>query len=214
LNTLIVIPNYNHNTPCSLLLNKLSSYDILVIDDGSNDIFKFENNQLNTKIIRNSVNRGKGYCIKKAAKYAKSKNYSHILTIDADLQHSPKFIDDFLKFNKHDFVYGKRNFNKNMPISRKISNYLTSKVTSYICNSEISDSQCGYRLYNLNLFNGLKSLEDGYQFETEILLKKINRHSLVSYVDITTVYNKNGSSISNIHDTMKFIILIVRNILK
>ena len=98
-----------------------------------------------------------------------------------------------------------------MPTSRKISNYLTSRLISYICNSEISDSQCGYRLYNLNLFKDLKSLEDGYQFETEILLKKINRHSSVSYVDITTIYNKNGSSISNIYDTMKFIILIKKS---
>jgi len=215
LKTLLVIPNYNHSSSCSILIGKLPQYSKLVVDDGSTIPFKNKVKSSNVIIVRNSKNMGKGYSIKKAAKYAISNQYSHILTIDADMQHDPIYIEDFINYDKNsDLVYGKRNFKINMPFLRKSSNYITSKIISHLCRSNIYDTQCGYRLYNLELFKSLDSKENGYHFETEILLMKINKHSNIEYVNISTIYNGSKSHINNILDTVKFLILIIKNIFK
>ena len=213
--TLIVIPNYNHSSSCSILIGKLPQYSLLVVDDGSTIPFINKIKSSKVIILRNSINMGKGYSIKKAAKYAISNQYSHILTIDADMQHDPIYIEDFINYDKNsDLVYGKRNFKINMPFLRKSSNYITSKIISHLCRLNIYDTQCGYRLYNLELFKNLDSKENGYHFETEILLMKINKHSNIKYVDISTIYNGSKSHINNILDTVKFLILIIKNIFK
>jgi hypothetical protein len=215
LKTLLVIPNYNHSSSCTILIGKLPQCNILVVDDGSRIPFTNEANSSKVIIVRNSKNMGKGYSIKKAAKYAISNYYSHILTIDADLQHDPIYIEKFINNStQYDLIYGKRNFTINMPFLRNISNSITSIIISFFCQLRIYDTQCGYRLYDLELFKKLDSREDGYQFETEILLKKINKYSLVKYVEISTIYNGSKSHINNLLDTIKFVILIIKNIFK
>jgi len=211
--TLVVIPCYNHEKLCNQLLSNINNHHILIIDDCSSNILSIQKNNNHIKVYRNKTNKGKGYCIKYAANYALTNSFTHILVIDADLQHDPSKIDDFINnANDHIFVYGKRNFRNPMPIIRRFSNYLTSFIISIYCKKWIYDSQCGYRLYNLKIFKNLNSKEDGYLFESEILLKKINKNSSIKHVDIPTIYNKGKSYINNINDTLKFIRLIVNNI--
>ena len=213
--TLLVIPNYNHSISCNTLIDKLALYDTLIIDDGSTIPFQNKSKYSKSIILRNSINRGKGYSIKKAANFAISKHYTHILTIDADLQHDPIFLEKFIsEIKDNDFIYGKRNFSINMPVLRKLSNTITSKIISYYCDKDILDSQCGYRIYNLDLFKNLNSEEHGYHFETEILLKKINKYSKIRYVEISTIYNGSKSHINNILDTIKFVKLVIKSIYK
>lgn len=215
MNTLIVIPCYNHNDLCNSLLLNIKKHQILIIDDGSDIKFELDVPINNCIIQRNNTNKGKGYAIKLSAEYAIKNNFTHILVIDADMQHDPSKIDSFINNNYNfDLVYGKREFNSNMPYLRRLSNSITSFIISIYCKKSIKDSQCGYRLYNLDLFNNLKSDEDGYQFETEILLKKIDKSSNIKFVNIPTIYNKSHSYIHNFADTYKFIKLIVRNIIR
>jgi len=213
LNLLIVIPCYNHHQSSSKLISLISTeYKILLIDDGSSGKYIF-NTQENLYIHNNPTNLGKGKCIKFAAKYAIKNNFTHILVIDADLQHDPKFIPDFINKSENKLlVYGKRDFNNNMPLLRKLSNTITSFMLSKICNVDIYDTQCGYRLYDLSIFDKLKSKENGYIFESEILLKTINNKKQIDYVNINTIYNKSTSSINKIKDTLNFIKLILTNI--
>ena len=79
MNTLIVIPCYNHNDLCNNLISKIKIYNILVIDDGSDIKFKIISSLNNSTLIRNEVNKGKGYCIKKGAQYAINNNYTHMV---------------------------------------------------------------------------------------------------------------------------------------
>ena len=77
---LLVIPCYNHNKYLADLLKKIRKYyndDILIIDDGSSCSIKIK--QSNLDIIRNDINKGKGFSIIKAAKYAIDNKYSHII---------------------------------------------------------------------------------------------------------------------------------------
>lgn len=216
--TLIVIPAYN--TQNSLLdvllgLQDKCSNDILVVDDGS-DKALYVNNEVknNVVLVANDKNRGKGYSLKKAIKYAQDNKYTHMVTIDSDMQHNPDFIGKFIKSNSEfDIVFGKRSFKSPMPFHRMLSNKITSMIISFLIKNKIEDSQCGYRKYKLSIFENIELLENGYQFESEVLLKCLNSKSLISNINIETLYPENNKSyMNNSKDTYKFVKLIIRQI--
>ena len=213
MNVLIVIPCYNHNKSSSRLVSLINKkYNILLIDDGSSHEYQYEN-QSNLNVYRNKINKGKGYCIKFAANYAKRNQFTHILVIDADLQHNPKFIDQFIdKSNKRKIIYGRRKFDNKMPFLRILSNTISSYIISLLCNVKIYDTQCGYRLYDVNIFEKINSKQNGYIFESEIFLKCISKNHHIDYVNIDTIYNNSVSSINKIKDSIIFIKLILKNL--
>ena len=215
MNLLIVIPSYNHSKYLPELLRNLINYNVLIIDDGSHVPISSNLIKNNINLVRNNKNRGKGYSIKKAANYAKNNKFTHILTIDSDMQHKTEDVKTFISNIKNNvLIYGYRSNYKNMPYLRILSNNITTYLISKTCKKKIYDSQCGYRLYDLCLFENLYSKEDGYQFESEILLKKININSKIDYVNIETVYNNSPSYFSKIQDTFKFIKMYINIILK
>ena len=61
-------------------------------------------------------------------------------------------------------------------------------------------------------FNNLYYNEDGYLFESEVLLKSINHREQIDFVEIPTIYNNSKSHINKIFDTYNFIKLIITNI--
>ena len=99
------------------------------------------------------LNRGKGYSLRKAFKLCIDKNYKFAITLDADGQHDPSLINDFVnKDNRTDIIIGARKISYPMPLHRRFSNFITSFLLSVRCGINIQDSQCGYRKYNLETF--------------------------------------------------------------
>ena len=85
------------------------------------------------------------------------------------------------------------------------------KYLNTLVKNRIFDSQCGYRRYKISLLSDKEFKENGFQFESEILLKCINKDISIKHIDIPTIYNNSKSSIKNISDTFKFIKLIGRH---
>ena len=111
-------------------------------------------------------------------------------------------------------LIGIRKFEKDMPYHRRISNKLTSLIISFLSSETIKDSQCGYRRYKLNDICSEIFIESGFQFESEILIKLLRKKCSYHQIDIPTIYGNEKSSINNIIDTLKFIRLILRSIIK
>ena len=90
---LILIPCYNTHKYLNdliLLLRSQTHNKIMIVDDGSSpsiNIEKFEENDL--ILMRNNINKGKGYSLKVGFKYAIKNNYTHVITLDGDMQHNP-----------------------------------------------------------------------------------------------------------------------------
>ena len=149
---IILIPAHNPPREFINLINSIlniCSLNIIVIDDGSNPAINIINN---SRIIhlRNKTNRGKGYSLLKGFNFCKEHNYQFCLTIDADFQHDPNYIKNFINTDKSfSLVLGKRNFSDKMPIHRKFSNTITSYIISLLTKSLINDSQCGFRRYEV-----------------------------------------------------------------
>ena len=215
--TLILISCFNTHKYTNKLLTGIrnnTNEDILIYDDGSSPKIDYDKSlHMGVIIIRNDINKGKGSALLNGFNYAYKNNYTHIITIDGDLQHNPDEITSFINSEYDiDFVLGNRSFSTPMPIHRIISNSITSFVVSALKGLKIKDSQCGYRRYKLDSVNIGNFNENGYLLETEILLNDINRNSIIKHIPVSTIYNDSKSSINNVGETIKFIKLIVRYI--
>ena len=216
MNIAIIIPAFNPpNSFISLLktISTISKSTIIIADDGSIPNITINNPQI--VILRNKQNQGKGYSLLKAFNYAQDNGFTHAITLDADSQHDPRLIKMFIEVDEDvSLVLGVRKLEKGMPYNRRISNKLTSLIISFLTSKRIRDSQCGYRRYKLIDISTNEFIEMGFQFESEILIRLLRKKCTFHQIYIPTIYGNEKSSINNIIDTLKFIRLILRSIIK
>ncbi len=200
-NVCAVIPFYNEEKTIDKIISSTLNYVdfVIVVDDGSND--KSVNNiSLNDKVIllKNDKNRGKGYSLKKGFEKSIELNSELTITLDADLQHPPEYIPSFIEMLKeYDLVIGNRLNNlKDMPIQRIMSNKLTSKLLSIKTKKKIFDSQSGYRGFRTNILNIILPSFDGYEAESEMIIKAAAENLSIGFVDIPTVYGDEKSKMN------------------
>ena len=84
---LLFIPCYNDTKNCEKVLNeiyKLNDYnfDILIINDGSENILEFKSKFLKIIIINLKNNFGIGHCMRMAINFAIKNNYENICRIE------------------------------------------------------------------------------------------------------------------------------------
>ena len=91
---LIAMPVFNNGTTLGPITQRIlsSEHDLLIINDGSTDNTQEVIDELGVWNIRFIANTGKGAAIRQALEWAKNNAYTHIITIDADGQHTPNDI--------------------------------------------------------------------------------------------------------------------------
>ena len=216
----IIIPAFNSQKTLPVLLDRIQklpySLKIIVVNDGSNDnTSEILTSYNKVDVITHEKNIGKGAALKSGISRAKGLGFLYAITLDADLQHSPERISDFIKAHKETdktLILGVRQFsNKKMPFHRILSNTITSLIVSIRVGIRIHDSQCGYRLIDISKIRMDNFKEAGFQFESEFLLKIVPTGATFKEIPIPTIYNESRSSIKNLKDTFKFIILVLRS---
>lgn len=216
----VLIPAYNAGLTISELIEKTSKFvdksDILVIDDGSKDQTFAIAQRAGVVVLKHERNKGKGEALKTGFKYAQKKNYEAIFTIDADLQHDPSSIRDFLQQADENFngiIIGTRNINlKKMPFARWLTNNLSSAILSILSGQRIRDSQSGYRLISSQVLKRIKLKAKKYDLESEILVKAGRGGFKVDSVPIRTIYRGSKSFINPFVDTGRFIKMMWRTL--
>jgi glycosyltransferase involved in cell wall biosynthesis len=208
---LIVVPVFNGEQSILQLHTALTQIDIgqlLVIDDGSIDATAKILNDNGIPHLSHKTNLGKGAAIKSGAKWAFENNFHWILTLDADQQHPPSAIPVFMeRMRERVILIGLRTDLKSMPLLRVFSNKFTSLLLSIRTNNLLRDSQCGFRLIPLSLFKEVTFKQNGFQFESELLIKASYSNYTIEHVNIPTVYGLEKSAMRNIYDTVKFAVM-------
>ena len=74
---------------------------------------------------------------------------------------------------------------------------------------DIPDSQSGYRMYLLRPILSLRLKEEGFQFESEVLICAGRKGYRFNSIPISTLYSNEDSNINSIMDTLRFIRLII-----
>jgi glycosyltransferase involved in cell wall biosynthesis len=220
----IIIPAYNAENTIRTLISQIRHLEnppvkIIVIDDGSKDGTAKIASQMGVEIIKQGINRGKGAALKIGFRhFMKHSPCDYLLCMDADLQHPVSSIPDFLNFiKKYDckvLIGNRKKSLKLMPLHRILSNMLTSFIITILTKQKIKDSQCGYRLIHKDILRKIKLYENDFQLESEMILRVSENNVKIYFIDIPTIYNTHGSYINNIQVTLKFILLIGREIKK
>lgn len=181
---LVLIPSYNAGDAILRTVIEARKYwnPVWVVDDGSTDnsmlhLKKMEKEDEGLTIIDRIINQGKGGAIYTGLIEAKKKGYTHVLTMDADEQHPPKMIPEFMQRslgNPDHMILGYPIFDTDAPklrvYGRRISNFLTIIET----HGKIVDSLFGFRVYPVNDLKRIMDLYDsmrGFDFDPEVAVR-------------------------------------------
>lgn len=114
-NILIIMPAYNEEKNIASVIEAINSldvpYDVLVINDGSDDRTACIAQEKGARVISLPFNLGYGVACQTGFKYAVENNYAYVLQMDSDGQHRPTdipIIMSSLLGNEFDIVIGSR----------------------------------------------------------------------------------------------------------
>ena len=197
----IGIPAFNEEKNIASLLIKLKkiSQDIIVCNDGSNDLTGKIAEGLGAIVIEHEKNLGYGSAIKSIFLKAHEVNADVLVTFDADGQHRIEDINVILepiKNNIADVVIGSRflNNNQEIPEYRKIGIKAITKLTNVTGGTKITDSQSGFRAYSKKVLEEIKPQESGMGISTEILIKTQKAGFKIMEVPIIILYEGDTST--------------------
>ncbi|MGN0023967.1 MAG: glycosyltransferase family 2 protein [Candidatus Avelusimicrobium sp.] len=197
---LTVIPHYNHARTLKSVAQDVLRYmtDATVFDDGSdiNPAPLLEG--IPVSFIRFEKNRGKGAVILDAARYAKARGFTHIITIDADGQHNAADIPLLIKAarqNPHALIIGARRFNKKqVPFSSRFGRKFGGFWVHLQTGKKVSDIQSGYRCYPVEMLLCQRFWCKRYSFEVEAAVKALWSGFGVQEVPVGVIYPPNRIS--------------------
>jgi glycosyltransferase involved in cell wall biosynthesis len=211
-----VIPFYNEKETLEIVLDETLKYVdyIFAVNDGSNDdSYQEIREKPGIKVIDLDRNYGKGKALNAGFEEAILSSYQFVITLDADLQHEPKYIPKLIEaLSSYDIVIGNRLKNiEGMPLQRRLSNKLTSFLLTVKTGQEILDSQCGFRGFCSEVLKVVKTISFGFEAESEMIVKAANKRFTIGFVDIPTIYGNEKSKMQPIKAILGFLKVLFSN---
>ena len=227
---IVIIPTYNEiqniDNLITLLLSNNYKYDLLFIDDNSPDKtyeiienYKKKNNNIN--LIIRSQKLGIGSAHLDGIFWAYQNNFDTVITMDGDLSHSPKIIDNFIKYSQDcDILIGSRFINKKSLQNWSIFRFFLTHLGHILTRIFLSlpyDATGGFRVYNIsnidsNVFNLTKSR--GYSFLFESLYHLHNNKYIIDEKEImlpTRVYGSSKMKFNDMFISLKMLLILYFN---
>jgi glycosyltransferase involved in cell wall biosynthesis len=215
----VLVPALNAAQTLGELLAKVHSFVpaecVVVVDDGSSDSTASIAENAGCFVIRHGVNRGKGAALRTGFAHILAKTqHECVITIDADLQHDPCEIQKFTARwaqGDIDLIIGSRKrMGSGMPLHRMMSNAITSSLVSARTGVAITDSQSGYRCISRKVLSAVEITSDGYEAETEMLLKVARKGFKIDFVSIGTIYGQERSHMTHWQTTKRFLQVLMK----
>ncbi len=200
---LVAVPVYNHGATLRRVVEGVLRHHnaVLVVDDGSSEPVAGLVEELPVELLQHERNRGKGAALLSAAEWARQRGFSHLLCLDADGQHDPSDLPKFLaEINAHPqaLLVGHRDFEQQgIPGSSRFGRQFSNFWLRLQTGSRLKDSQSGFRVYPLYLFEKLNFWTRRYNFEVEILVRSAWAGVELRDVDISVYYPPGDERISH-----------------
>ena len=185
------------------------SYEILVVDDGSDDETAGEAQRAGARILIHPYNIGNGAAVKTGIRNAQG---GILVTLDADGQHSPEDIPRLLdKMDTYDMAVGARGGNSRRSLLRTMANSLYNRFATYMCKRRIEDLTSGFRAIRTDIARRFVSLlPNTFSYPTTITMAVVRSGYSLVYVPIKTARRVGTSKIRPIRDGSRFFLIIVK----
>ncbi len=197
----LIIPAFNEELNIRKVLlsipkNLSNELKILVIDDGSTDRTYEIAKSLNCIVLKHKQNKGNGAATITGLNYCRENDYEVAVILDADGQHNPKHITDFINpiiENRVDFTIGNRfKYPYKMNTNKKLCSKLITAFYFVILRKKISDPTNGYRALSSKIFKNV-NFDSNYSITQEMLYKIVPFYKF-KQIPILVNERKNGES--------------------
>lgn len=182
---------------------------VWVVDDGSTDATASLAEASGARVVRGEANRGKGAALRLGLAKARAQGATRAVTLDGDGQHPPEWIPMFLECARRTgaaLVVGNRFAGPApMPRVRRTVNHMMSHWLSRRAGRWCPDSQCGFRLLNLELWERLPTRTDHFEFESELLLAFAAAGARIEFVPVPVIPSARPSRIRPCVDTVRWL---------
>ena len=180
------MPVYDHDQALPRLVDALRATGLTcwLVDDGSRarcaqavQALCAENHKW-LRCVRLESNQGKGAAVFAGLRAAQASGYTHAVQIDADLQHDPSRIGEFVAAAERDptaVINGVPQYDASVPAVRLHGRRITTVlVWLNTLSRKIADAMCGFRLYPIAPAIALDDrvrIGRRMEFDTEIIVR-------------------------------------------
>lgn len=202
-NIYALIPAFNAESSLGEVIDRTKKFvqHVIVVNDGSTDQTGEVARSHGVELITIPSNRGKGYALRLGFAHALSNGCDAILTLDADGQHDPADIPNFLSAHDQDsgaILIGSRMAQADrFPRQRYYSNRTAVFFISKALGQHLEDTQCGFRLYPSRVLRQIVLTTCHFQTETEVLLRGARRGVRLCSVPVKNIYMNGNAPQSN-----------------
>ena len=208
-----------------------SIYQVLISDDKSIDsTFNVANElkdktDLPIKVVTQPLNLGYGGNQKFGYFWAMENNWDIVVLLHADGQYAPEFIEKIIEpivNEKCDVVFGSRMIDKKralqggMPVYKWIGNQVLTKIKNLLTNQTFSEWHSGFRAYRISKLRQipLNKLNNGFRFDTQIILELIKIRAKFKEIPIPTFYGDEVSHVNGLEYAREIIWDTIRHRVK
>lgn len=188
----IVIPCLNEQDNLSVLLQRVSdelrgtsSYEVIIVDDGSSDetlpiLRALEHEYPSLRYISLSRNFGHQQALKAGIDHAKGQA---VIMMDADLQHPPRLLHELIVKWKEgfDIVYTVRRPSQALPFFKRVSSKAFYMLINRLTEHPIEEGAADFRLVDRRVADIITSLYDPFLFLRGLVPWLGFRQCVISY---------------------------------
>ena len=217
----VIIPAYNEEAliastlDClqNYLLRRPESFEIIVVDDGSQDktveqVQNLQKDSAQLRLLVNPQNMGKGFSIQHGVMESRGRI---IIFTDADLPYELDAIDGFLKAlrNNCDLAVGSRVLPgsevRGVPMLRYVAGQIFSWMVQAVLFQGLPDTQCGFKSFRAEAAKEIfrRLTIGGFGFDVEMLFIARKRNYAIQPVPVHMIEHRQRSRVRLMTDSLK-----------
>ncbi|MBN1668555.1 MAG: glycosyltransferase family 2 protein [Anaerolineales bacterium] len=213
----VILPAFNEAVVIDQVINRVKAvldegidpFEILVIDDGSQDDTALQAESAGVRVFRHPYNIGNGAAIKTGIRNARGRV---LVMLDADGQHPPEMIPQLLaRIGPFDMVVGARTSASDSAWHRDIANWVYNRLASYVSGTRIEDLTSGFRAIKADVArNFAYLLPNTFSYPSTITLATVRTGRALAYIPIQARKRVGKSKIKLLRDGLRFLMIILK----